>query len=127
MLPHDFPKWQLVYYYFSKWKENGTIEVLQEHLVESRRKRASKNEEPTAAIIDAQSVRSTAVSSHSTGFDAAKRTKGRKRHIVVDTLGLLLCVVVHSAGMGRCLCCYGLRAPTNVLQKYLLMVGMPAS
>jgi putative transposase len=99
LLPHDFPKWQLVYYYFSKWSHNGTIEALQEHLVEKRRKSAGREEEPSVAIIDSQSIRSTAVSSRGSGFDAAKRTKGRKRHLAVDTLGLLLCVVVHSAAV----------------------------
>jgi putative transposase len=97
MLPKDFPAWQLVYYYFCKWNKDGTIEQIHESLVEKIRVKARKNEEPTVGIIDAQSVRTTCVSSVSSGFDAGKKIKGRKRHIVVDTLGLILCVVVHSA------------------------------
>ena len=99
MLPKDFPGWQLVYYYFSKWNGDGTIEQIHESLVEKIRVKAGKKEEPTAGIIDAQSIRTTCVSSHSSGFDAGKKIKGRKRHIVVDTLGLILCTVVHSAAI----------------------------
>ena len=99
MLPKDFPKWQLVYYYFSKWKKDGTIEYIHESLVESIRLKTGKKEEPTVGILDSQSVKTTNVSCAETGFDAGKRIKGRKRNIIVDTLGLILCVVVHSAGI----------------------------
>jgi putative transposase len=99
MLPHDFPKWQLVYYYFSKWKRDETIAFIQEALVEKVRIKAGKNEAPTVGIIDSQSVKSTLVSIENTGFDAAKKIKGQKRHIIVDTLGLVLCVVIQSASV----------------------------
>ena len=99
MLPKDFPKWQLVYYYFSTWKKEGTLEDIQLSLVEKIRNNKGKAEEPTVGIIDSQSVKTTLVSSENTGFDAGKKTKGHKRHIIVDTLGLVLCVVVHSASI----------------------------
>ena len=99
MLPGDFPKWQIVYYYFSVWKKNEIWEQIHESLVEKIRKTASKNEEPTVGIIDAQSVKSTLVSSQDKGFDAGKKIKGIKRHIIVDTLGLILAVVIQSASV----------------------------
>lgn len=97
MLPHDYPKWQTVYFYFSRWKRDGTLEQIQQQLVEKQREKAARKTEPTVAIIDAQSVKTTLVAGQSRGFDAAKKVKGRKRHIAVDTLGLLLAVVIQSA------------------------------
>ena len=99
MLPQDFPKWQLVYFYFSQWKRNGTLEQMQLNLVEKVRGKAGRKPEPTVGIIDAQSVKTTLVAGEARGFDAGKKVKGRKRHIVVDSLGLLLIVVIHSAGV----------------------------
>ncbi len=92
MMPKDFPKWQLVYYYFAKWKKDGTIEYIHESMVESIRLKAGKKEEPGVDILDSQSVKTTDVSCSGTGFDAGKRIKGRKRYIIVDTPGLILCV-----------------------------------
>jgi putative transposase len=99
MLPGDFPQWQLVYYYFSVWKNNGVVEQIHESLVEKIRNQQGKNEEPSVGIIDAQSVKNTLVSSQSKGFDAGKKIKGIKRHIIVDTLGLILAVVIQSASV----------------------------
>src|ERR1700690_867375 len=99
MLPNDFPQWQLVYYYFSVWKKNGVLEEIHESLVEKIRKQGGKNEEPSVAIIDAQSVKNTLISCESKGFDAGKKIKGIKRHIIVDTLGLILAVVIQSASV----------------------------
>lgn len=99
MLPGDFAHWKIVYYYFSIWKKDGTWEVLHESLVEKIRLSVGKNEEPTVGIIDAQSVKNTLVSSQDKGFDAGKRIKGIKRHIIVDTLGLVLAVVIQSASI----------------------------
>jgi transposase len=100
MLPKEYPLWQVVYYYFNQWKHRGVIEKIEEMLVKKIRVKQGKNEQPTAAIIDAQSVKSTLVSSRTTtGFDGGKKIKGVKRQIVVDTLGLLLSMVVHAAGM----------------------------
>lgn len=99
MLPSDMPSWKLVHYYFRKWTQDGTIELLHDQLAAQKRIKARKRAEPTAAIIDAQSVKTTAVSSRHSGFDAGKKVKGRKRHLLVDTLGLIICCVVHSAGI----------------------------
>jgi len=99
MLPGDFPNWPIVYYYFSVWKQHGTLEQIHESLVEKVRKQHNKNEEPSIGIIDAQSVKNTLVSSQDKGFDAGKKIKGIKRHIIVDTLGLILAVVIQSASV----------------------------
>jgi putative transposase len=99
MLPSDFPDWHIVYYYLSSWKKSGLISVLQEALVEKTRHQNGRSAQPTAGIIDAQSVKSTLVSSESKGFDAGKKIKGIKRHIIVDTLGLVLAVVIQSASV----------------------------
>jgi putative transposase len=99
MLPRDFPKWQRVYYYFNKWKKSSLIEQINESLVIKTRKKEGRKKQPTAAIIDAQSVKSTLVSGESRGFDAGKKIKGVKRHIMVDTLGLVLAVVIQSASV----------------------------
>ena len=97
MLPYDYPPWQTVYYYFSKWKREGLIEEVHDILVKEARKSVGKKEMPSVGIIDSQSVKTTSVAGEARGYDAGKKTKRRKRHIIVDTLGLLLAVVVHSA------------------------------
>lgn len=97
MLPLHFPSWKLVYYYFTKWKNDGTIELIHELLRDKTRKKAGRNESPSVGIIDSQSVKTTRIGGLSRGIDGGKKTKGRKRHIVVDTMGLLLAVVVHAA------------------------------
>jgi putative transposase len=97
MLPREYPKWQTVYFYFNRWKRDGTLEQIQQQLVEKMRSKAGRKGEPTVAIMDAQSVKTTLVAGESRGFDAGKKVKGRKRHIAVDTLGLLLAVVIQSA------------------------------
>jgi putative transposase len=99
MLPGDFPHWKIVYYYFSVWKKQGIIEDFHNSLVEKVRAKANKNEDPSVGIIDAQSVKNTLVSSEDKGFDAGKKIKGIKRHIIVDTLGLILAVVIQSASV----------------------------
>jgi putative transposase len=99
MLPVDFPRWKLVYYYFSVWNKSGLFDLMQEALVEKTRKTSGRNLRPTVGIIDSQSVKSTLVSTESKGFDAGKQIMGIKRHIVTDTLGLILTVIVHSASI----------------------------
>jgi putative transposase len=99
MLPGDFPNWKIVYYYFSTWNRRGIIEQMQMELVKLSRLSLGKEARPTTAIIDAQSVKNTLVSSESRGFDAGKKIKGMKRHIIVDTLGLILAVVIQSASV----------------------------
>ena len=99
MMPGDFAAWKTVYYYFSVWKKGEIFEVIHEALVEKVRVMEGKKEEPTVGIIDAQSVKNTLVSSEDKGFDAGKKIKGIKRHIIVDTLGLVLAVVIQSASV----------------------------
>ena len=99
MLPGDFPTWKIVYYYFSTWKKKLIWEEMHEVLVMKIRKSVGKEEDPSVGIIDAQSVKNTLVSSEDKGFDAGKKIKGIKRHIIVDTLGLILAVVVQSASV----------------------------
>ena len=99
MLPGDFAPWKTVYYYFSVWKKGEIFEILHEALVEKIRVMKGRKEEPTVGIIDAQSVKNTLVSSENKGFDAGKKIKGIKRHIIVDTLGLVLAVVIQSASI----------------------------
>ncbi|MBD0289482.1 MAG: IS5 family transposase [Flavisolibacter sp.] len=99
MLPGDFAPWKTVYYYFSVWKKAEVFDILHEELVEKVRVAQGKKEEPSVGIIDSQSVKNTLVSSQDKGFDAAKKIKGIKRHIIVDTLGLVLAVVIQSASV----------------------------
>ena len=99
MLPGDFAPWKTVYYYFSVWKKGEIFEIIHEDLVEKVRAMKGRKEEPTVGIIDAQSVKNTLVSSQERGFDAGKKIKGIKRHIIVDTLGLVLAVVIQSASV----------------------------
>lgn len=101
MLPRGeggFPPWQTVYYYFRRWKREGFFTRLVDLLRRRVRRKAGRHESPSAAIIDSQSVRTSHVGGPR-GFDGAKRIKGRKRHILTDTLGLLLAVLVHPAGI----------------------------
>lgn len=97
LLPHDLPKWQTVYYYFRRWEADGTWEKIHDYLRAEVRIRAGRKVEPSAGIADSQSVK-TAGPATEVGFDGGKQIKGRKRQLVVDTLGLLLGVFVHSAG-----------------------------
>lgn len=99
MLPKDFAPWQTVYYYFRKWKYGGIFEVILEEVVYQVRKAAGKKGSPTVGIVDSQSAKTTTVGGFAIGYDAGKKIKGRKRHIVTDTLGNLLCVEVHSASI----------------------------
>jgi putative transposase len=97
-LPHDFPPEGTVRDYFHRWCRAGVWERLLEVLRQHVRRQAGKENEPTAAIIDSQSIKASRTSGLR-GYDAGKKVKGTKRHLLVDTLGLLLCVVVHAANL----------------------------
>ena len=98
LLPHDLPPWRIVYYYFMVWRREGLWQKMHDTLRDQVRLRCGKKKAPTAAILDSQSVK---VSNHGgvRGYDAGKKVLGRKRHLLVDTLGLILHVVVHSAAI----------------------------
>jgi transposase len=97
-LPADFPPWRTVYGYFATWAADGTMSRLHDGLRARARQAAGRNAQPTAAVIDSQSVRAAdTVPKASRGWDNAKKVNGRKRHIAVDTGGLLLAVVVTAA------------------------------
>ena len=96
LLPREYPRWQSVYYYFRRWQRDGTWRRLHHTLRAQARRRAGRHKHPTAGCLDSQSVKTSAVPGVR-GYDAAKHVTGRKRHLLVDTLGLLLAVVVTAA------------------------------
>ncbi|MFJ1758658.1 IS5 family transposase [Kitasatospora sp. NPDC088134] len=99
-MPADFPAWDRVYAFFRRWRNNGLVAEFHDRLRDRVREAADRDPEPTAGIIDAQSVKAaTSVPAATRGFDGGKKVNGRKRHIVVDTLGLLLVVVVTAASV----------------------------
>jgi transposase len=99
-LPVDFPDWTAAYRFFRRWRDQGLLEVLHDRLRRACRQAAGRGPEPTAAVIDSQSLRGAeTVGAARRGYDAGKRVNGTKRHIGVDVLGLLLAVVVTGAGV----------------------------
>jgi putative transposase len=97
LLPHDFPPCSTVYYHFRRFPLNGLWSLILKALHTAERNRAGKDPQPTAAIIDSQSVKTVEESAHPSGYDAHKNIKGRKRHLLVDTSGLVLSIYVSSA------------------------------
>lgn len=104
MLPRDFAPWNLVYYYFRKWQNNGTFEEILSVLVKKVRVAAGRDESPSLGIIDSRSVKTSHHVDSDRGIDGNKKIKGRKEHIVTDVLGLPLALVIHAVnifdGMG---------------------------
>lgn len=99
-LPADFPKWQTVYFLHATWVRDGTLDRVHDRLRDQLRVLEGRDPEPTVGIIDSQSVRgATTVGWEDRGWDGGKKINGRKRHIVVDTLGLLLAVAVTAASV----------------------------
>ena len=97
-LPHDFPPWGTIYYYFRKWHQEDWWLLAYDELVQNLRRKLGRKPTPSAGCIDSQSAKTTEVRGPR-GYDGGKKVNGRKRHIVVDTLGLLVSVVVHEANI----------------------------
>ncbi|MCX4236767.1 IS5 family transposase [Streptomyces ortus] len=99
-LPHDFPPYKTVYDYYAKWEADGTTQRVHDVLRDKVRRAQGRPAAPSAAVIDAQSVKTSAnVAEASQGIDAGKKIKGRKRHVATDTLGLVLAVIVTAASV----------------------------
>jgi putative transposase len=101
MMPKDFPNYKSVYHYFRLWRIAGRWKAIHDRLRQRLRQSLGRQPSPSAAILDSQSVKTTAVGGDERGFDKAKQINGRKRHVLVDTLGLIITARVHSAARGE--------------------------
>ena len=98
LLPREYPAWQSVYSYFRRFRDDGTWQRIHDTLRAQVRQRVGRHKHPTAGALDSQSVKTTQVA-EVRGYDSGKHVNGRKRHLLVDTLGLLLAVIVTSAAL----------------------------
>jgi putative transposase len=98
MLPKDYPHFKTVYHYFRLWRDDGTWKRIHDTLRAAVRRKLGRHKHPTAGCLDSQSVKTSQIPGVR-GFDSGKKVNGRKRHILVDTLGLLLVVVVTAASV----------------------------
>jgi putative transposase len=97
LVPHDLPAWGALYYYFRTWRKQGIWDQVQKNLLKQMRQKEGRDEEPSAAVIDSQSIKTSAVRGPEKGFDMGKLIWGRKRNLLVDTQGNLMEVKVTAA------------------------------
>ena len=100
MLPNDFPDWRIVYYYFRKWAQDGTVVSIHNSMVINVRLTLGKEASPSLGLIGYQSVKSMSVTNFK-GFDGNKKVQGRKRFIIVDTLGFIMALLITTANIGQ--------------------------